>query len=64
MPGSSLVAGVPTKLLPAPWQLTQPVLKPVCTIEGGAVPLALLNRKLLKVVAAWQLSQAAVPKGM
>ena len=35
-----------------------------CTIAGGAEPLALAKLKVVKLPAAWQASQAAVPKAM
>jgi hypothetical protein len=64
--GSTLVAGVPAQVLPCAWQVAQLVLETAaCTIEGGAVPLALVNLKppVAKLVFEWQLSQAADPNG-
>jgi hypothetical protein len=52
------------KLLPASWQVEQGVeLTTLCTIEGGAIPLALANTKDVKLAGAWQLSQLAAPNG-
>ena len=62
--GSVLVAGAPTKLRPAAWQVAQATPETAgCTIAGGAVPLALVNTKVVKLPGAWQLSQAAEPIG-
>ncbi len=56
--------GVPAQLIPASWQLEQAAeLTTLCTIAGGAAPLAFVNVNAVKVPGAWQLSQAAVPKG-
>ena len=66
--GRVLVAGVPESVWFRLWQLAQ--LKEataVCTIAGGAVPLALVKLKppgVVKLLFEWQLSQAAVPKLM
>ena len=63
--GRTLVAGVPMKVLPASWQVEQTIaVTRLCTIDGGAVPLALLIRKVLKLLAEWQPSQAIAPVGM
>jgi len=66
--GRVLVGGAPESVWFRLWQLAQ--LKEataVCTIAGGAVPLALVNVKppgVVKLLFEWQLSQAAVPKLM
>ena len=63
--GRTLVAGLPTQVLPASWQVEQAVaVTSVCTIEGGAVPLALVKLKLVKELLEWQPSQAIEPTGM
>lgn len=64
--GGALVAGAPMKFAatPAAWQPAQAIPgTAACTMAGGAVPDALANWKLVKVLAEWQLSQAAVPNG-
>jgi len=62
--GRTLMLGEPTQLLPFSWQVEQPIaVTMLCTIEGGAVPLALVNEKLLKLDEEWQPSQAIVPVG-
>jgi len=63
--GRSTVGGAPIQLLPFSWQLEQvAALTALCTMAGGAVPLAFANMNDPKVELEWQLSQAAVPKGM
>src|SRR5882672_8221221 len=55
----------PLKLVVLKWQVEHtPALTMLCTIEGGAVPLLLVNEKLLKLDEEWQPSQAIVPVGM
>src|SRR5258706_13590063 len=62
--GRTLVLGVPAQLIPASWQLEQAAdPTALCTIAGGAVPLAFANANAVKEPRAWQHSQAAVPKG-
>src|SRR5258706_15484104 len=53
--GRTLVLGVPAQLIPASWQLEQAAeLTALCTIAGGAAPLAFANTKELKVEAPWR----------
>ena len=40
------------------------VVKPVCTMDGAAVPLTLLIAKLVKFVAVWHCVHTVVPIGM
>ena len=48
--GTVLVAGVPIQLLPASWQVEQGAAETtLCTMVGGALPLALVNAKLVKL---------------
>jgi hypothetical protein len=62
--GRSTVTGVPAQLFPASWQVEQAVAATAaCTIAGGAVPVMLLNLKVVTFAAAWQVSQAVEPKG-
>ena len=63
MAGGALVAGVPTKLRPAAWQVAQATPDTaLCTIAGGALPLAFDIAKLVNTVGEWQAPQsAAVP---
>jgi hypothetical protein len=47
--GRVFVAGVPTKLLPAAWQVAQATpATAACTIAGGLVALALVNTNVVK----------------
>ena len=48
-----------------PWQLTQvvPEASAACTMPGGVVELVLAILNVVKAFAAWQASQATVPKG-
>jgi len=59
--GGSTVAGVPTQLEPAAWQVAQATPGTAAWFIGG---LLLLITKLVKVVALWQLSQLAPPIGI
>ena len=59
--GSVTIGGAPTKDSPEPWQPAQLSVLTAAWFIGG---LLLLMMKLLKVVALWQLSQAAEPIGM
>jgi hypothetical protein len=53
MAGRTLVTGVPAQLIPASWQLEQAAaLTTLCTIDGGAVPLALVKVNAVKVFGA------------
>ena len=62
--GRSRVPGAPAQLLPCSWQLEQTVvLTELCTMAGGAVPLALTNTNDAKLELEWQFSQPLVPTG-
>src|SRR5258706_10538838 len=62
--GRTLVLGVPAQLIPASWQLEQAAeLTTLCTIAGGAAPLAFVNVNAVKVTSAWHPSQAPAPNG-
>src|SRR5258707_2195324 len=62
--GRTTVPGDPAQLMPTSWQLEQAAeLTTLCTIAGGAAPLAFVNANALKVPGAWQLSQSAVRSG-
>src|SRR5258706_627391 len=62
--GRTLVLGVPAQLIPASWQLEQAAeLTTLCTIAGGAAPLAFVNLNAVQLPGSWQLLQAALPKG-
>src|SRR5260221_2907781 len=62
--GRTTVAGDPIQLMPFSWQDEQAVMVTrLCTMEGGAVPLAVLKEKLLKLDEEWQPSQASVAVG-
>ncbi len=51
--GRTLVLGVPAQLIPASWQLEQAAeLTTLCTIAGGAAPLAFVNVNAVKVPGA------------
>ncbi|HEX9474032.1 MAG TPA: hypothetical protein VF931_07570, partial [Steroidobacteraceae bacterium] len=52
-----MTAGVPIQLIPGPWQVMQPLVKPVWFIGGTALAIT----KLVNVLAEWQLVQAVVP---
>ena len=53
MAGTVLVVGVPTKLRPEAWQVAQATPETTeCTMPGGAVALALVNAKLVKLPGA------------
>ena len=63
--GRVTTGGEPTKLLPASWQLEQAVeVTTLCTIAGGAAPLAFANTKVVKLVGEWQLWQVAEANGI
>ena len=57
--GRVTTAGVPTKLIPVSWHVAHAVpVTRLCFISVTALPA-----KLVKVPAAWQLSQASAPIG-
>ena len=63
--GRVTTGGEPAKLMPRSWQVEQAVEPTaLCTIEGGATPLAFANTNDVKLAGAWQLSQLAVPNAM
>jgi hypothetical protein len=51
--GGVITVGVPTKLLPAPWQVAHPLVMPAWFI-------GVFGPNAVKFVAEWQLSHAAV----
>jgi hypothetical protein len=59
-----IVAGKPAQVRPEAWQVRQATpATPACTMDGGAAALVLVIRKVVKLLAEWQLAQAVVPKG-
>ena len=56
--GRVTTAGVPMKLLPVSWQVAHGAVTTLCFISVTALP-----EKLVKFVAAWQLSHVAAPIG-
>src|SRR5258706_10960956 len=62
--GRISVLGEPAQLIPASWQLERAAeLTALCTIAGGAAPLAFANTKELKLEPPWHSEQSVAPTG-